>query len=372
MNTLELIKAITNSPSQKPLYESTGIKKELDIQDKEFNSFVNEAKCFLLDVEKIQKYYNSHDQKNSIRIGNLASFNSFRLPFMTTLFTFEHPLIIKWSSTKNRKEYEDTKLLGCVIKEQESLVSINEKNHEYNTRIYKAFLIFEEDIPKNGNIPEDVSIIGNQFIYFAFAEPTKKEDEGEFRHIDHYPCQDPENCGFDEQGNVKQKFLERDIPVCIEYYTRDCLIETIIYLVNKIHDTITVPMTKKENKQSFFTKNLKGLSLFNKQKIKIPQSNYILKLDGIKYKYDATDIDYGSGTKHRFKYDVRRHPRIIKGRIVWVTEYQRGKGDYIPKIYTNSQKWFIPYLWVEKLTKYRFFEILFIKVITFIKRWRNK
>lgn len=81
------------------------------------------------------------------------------------------------------------------------------------------------------------------------------------------------------------------------------------------------------------------------------------------------DIDYGSGTKHRYRYDVRRHPRIVGDHLIWIDPHQRGSGKYIPKIYSNRKTWFIGYLWqqAEKLTKYRIFEILIIRFLKFIK-----
>ena len=102
---------------------------------------------------------------------------------------------------------------------------------------YKAFLYFEE-------APQDKAfVISNQYIRFNFLKKVEHiSKESKLFHIAHYPCQHKVLCNINEQGMPKTR--EKYAYHCQEILARDGLIETLFYIVARIHNTEVVEKKK--------------------------------------------------------------------------------------------------------------------------------
>jgi hypothetical protein len=80
-------------------------------------------------------------------------------------------------------------------------------------------------------------------------------------------------------------------------------------------------------------------------------------------------IGHGKGGKHKIRYDVRRHIRIVKDKIVWVSSYQRGDGEYIPRWHVKSKKIEITRYQklIEKVSTHSAIEPLLVRVIKYLR-----
>ena len=347
-------------------YEHSAVPKKLDEQEQVLRDYLKDAKRFLLKVDKSQLAYNS---SSGITKNGIFSFSKeLTLPFDTCIFAFEKPLVIKWRAFDSENEYIDTKLLALLIKRLDQGHDGTEAKildaESITVTKYRAFLLIDENIEDNRN---EVLHLGNQYIEFyviwkeGFTLTT-------IVHYNHIPCQNPTLCAF--SGAITPEEKEKAY-FCQEILARDSLVETLFSLVDKINNSEAI-YRKKKNKGWYDFSQTPNPKLWGWPFTKgnLPKDNYTYVLDGTHYVYDKEDIALGTGTPHRYRYDVRRHPRLIGDKIVWVNPYQRGRGSYIPKIYTNRGTWFIQYFFYlsERLTKYRIVEILIIRLIRLFRK----
>ena len=80
-------------------------------------------------------------------------------------------------------------------------------------------------------------------------------------------------------------------------------------------------------------------------------------------------VGHGKGGKHKIRYDVRRHIRIVKDRIIWVSSYQRGDGEYYPRWHVKSKKIEITRYQklIEKVSTHSAIEPLLVRVIKYLR-----
>lgn len=372
INTLQIIQEVFLLGQHPVFYPPNAREDEIDKDTLEMKEKMKEARNFLLDVKKAQFEYDSMDEFNILE----SKFKDFMPPFDNCLFAFQEPLEIKWLN-QEANQYRDHKLMGILLyKTIESTASVfhpgDSETYGFITP-YKMQLIFEEEgLGTDLTVPEGAElVVGRQSATFCVITSFDKDNLG-ILQVDHYPCADKLTCSIKKNG-----LSSKTGRPCQEVLARHALVKTLIYIVNKIHDVYVVERKRdfrddSENKTFNFIPMLPFGWPFAKGNL--PKDNYTLKLDGVRYKYDSADIDTGSGTKHRYRYDVRRHPRIVEGRIVWVSSYQRGSGKYISKIYSNSKTWLVPYVWlhIEKLSKIRILEILLVKLIMLFKDRRRR
>ena len=365
------------------LYEDTtgNWKNALDATDDEIRRLLKEAKRFEINVEKSQVTYDDlMGQKTDKRL-MLSSYKNFRLPFDVTMIGFVKPLVVKWTQAKNRTEYADTKLGGVLFEASTGQpIGLSENYGGGITayaRLYRAYLFFDEAI--TGDVKEqlktngqkltgDAKVISSQFVSFLFGEATDG-DFGRVMHVDHYPCQNKSYCSIGDKGQIKEwaNGLDQQ-PVCQEILARDSLVEVLVEIVTKINTSQPIEVKRKVSSNGHATKPLPFGFPYTKGNL--PKDHYTQYIDGVHRVYEKDDIAYGMGVKHKYRYDVRRHPRIVGDKIVWIEPHTRGAGKYIPKTYKNRRTWFVQYLFylAEKLTKHRKAEILFVKLIKLLRR----
>lgn len=377
INNLELIKQVF-SPNKKYDIKEKGLGQwDMDITEQGIIK-MKSAKQFLLNIEKAQGFYDDMEGKPKHR----QLEGTFEFPFDECLFAFENPITIRWRSGagKNPDDYVSKPIVGFLsypILDKTEIKGIKlPKNgaHEVDAwaRTYRMHMFSVEDRELAVGVPDNIEVVlGIQHILFTILGYKDQNTSKIFvNQLHHYPCGNKLLCNIDNNGCDKIVDTKKAW-VCEEIVVRDAWLETVQYLVNKINDTQFV--WKKPSswwKEKTAGKFLPALPFgWPLTKGNLPKDNYVLNLDSLHYRYDPKDIDYGSGTKHRYRYDVRRHPRIVGDHLIWIDPHQRGSGKYIPKIYSNRKTWFIGYLWqqAEKLTKYRIFEILIIRFLKFIK-----
>lgn len=336
----------------KGLYAPNSNTALLDEQNDDRYRAEKASQRFLLDVSKRQSLYDSRFESDDYAIGDKVI--GFDIPFDHSFFAFKNPLQINWSDKEGNKIYQGIPLLGFLIYKKEKRKGFDEGLFIDS---YKVFLYFDE-----GDYEEN-KMVGTQYVLFNYAMGKKGP---RVFHIDHYPCIDKIHCCINKNGIPE--IDEQKSFACQEILCRDSLVDTLMDIIMKVNTTEPIYIKKKIDK-----KKPSWLSLpfgWPYTKGNLPKDNYIYYLDGKRYVYDKDDIDYGSGTKHRYRYDVRRHPRVVGDRIVWVQPHTRGAGKYIKKTYANSKGWAVQYLYyyAEKLTKIRSFEIILARLITFIKK----
>lgn len=332
---------------------ASAIASKLEEQSVALTGFLRTSKNFLLDVDKSQRFYELFE---SNEIGSIP-FESFELPFPNSLFVFERPLVIQWSAMDNTGTDTTNKLVG---------MGVEETKLESGLGWYRCWLVFDDST-------QEESILSHQFILFAYSPHNPDDTKPTLFQLDHYPCRDKKVCAVGDDGFYKPwvpqwlKLNNGAAPICQEILNREALINTLFYLVNKINTVVPIEVTRKKKVTDLFANWFKRLPLaYPYTKGNLPQDNYVLHLDGYRYKYDPDEIALGTGTKHRYRYDVRKHPRIINGHLTWVESHQRGSGTYIPKVYANRQTWYLPYVFMvaEKVSKIRLIEIIIVKIYT--------
>lgn len=339
----------------------------------------NDAHLFSLDVEQAQGLYEEILAKPQIHDSQTGD---FVLPFDNCLFAFQDHVKIRWRQGHQNDrpvEYVSKQLIGFLIyqimdggQETKELVDTHQ-NITLRGRLYRTILFFEEQFAGEEN-----QVMGTEHMDTNIVSVIKGNEPDDYLylgHLDHHPCGNAFVCNVDKKGMVKWPDAKpKKAWVCDEIVVRDAVMELIQKLAEKImHSTQEVKFVKAP-KYSLTDLGDKVLPEMPKgwpytKGNGIPKDYYTQYIDGKKIKYE----DYrgtGMGAKHQYRYDVRRHPRIVKNKIVWVNPYQRGKGRYVPKIYANKKTWFIHYFWqsAEKLTRVRFFELLLIRFL----QWRHK
>jgi len=343
-----------------------------EAQQREVKDYWQNGHKFLLDVEQTQGFYDDWDSRTHPLFTQPYP---FIMPFDHTDLVFKTPLKINWSKFGNRRETAEVKLMAVGIKKLEE-----KADKDFTIVDFKAYLYFQEDtIPEEYEQPEG---FGLSFQFVRFAWVFWPDGRTEVHHIGHYPCTNPYGCMIDKNGWITDwandilkapgKFAPKGVIACQEVLNRDALMESLGHVLKKIGEQKPHVIAKPRfNLPSWFP-HLPGGWPYTKGNL--PRDNYIQYLGGKQYVYNKEDINYGSGTKHRYRYDVRRHMRIVKDHIVWVDPYQRGSGRYIPKVYANSRTWYVPYVWgmVESLSKIRIFEIMIVKAYAWFKRLKKR
>lgn len=333
---------------------------EYVFSNEKLGGVINQAKKFLLNVEKAQSFYDSMLEKDRTLIDN----KYFETPFDNCLFAFEEPLEITFykDNTQNSVEYIKRKWIGFV---SQKLHGAEDSGVEVG-RAYRFHIITGTGFSdvRGGETYSSPLLVG-------FAWTPDRRDSLSVAHPQHR-CQNSKFCAVGGSG-ILQDYTDKDKHkawFCQDILMRDSLVETIMFIINKIHySESTKVLKKKGNIDMTQTPNPK-LWGWPFTKGNIPQEGYTQYLDGKRYVYDKDEIAHGTGAKHRFRYDVRRHPRIVGDKIVWVNPHQRGSGSYKSKVYSNRRTWFVQYLFyqAEKLTKYRMLEILVVRFIKFIRK----
>lgn len=79
---------------------------------------------------------------------------------------------------------------------------------------------------------------------------------------------------------------------------------------------------------------------------------------------------HGKGGKHKIRYNVRRHIRVSKGKIIWISSYQRGDGEYLPRWHVKSKKMEITRYQrlIESVSTHSAIEPLLVRVIKYLRR----
>lgn len=345
---------------------------------------MRQSHSFHLDVKRSQLFYDEIVGRGQIHD---AQRGDFTLPFDSCLIGFEKPLMIRWRDGLASKDYVQKPLLAFLIfpvkKKTQETIQREGMKYPLTTEHahYRAVLFFKEDATaikkaqskKKVILDDDAVVIGQQYINFGTYRIIGGTDDAIMvTHSRHYPCTNPLLCNIDESGMEKQ--TSKRAWVCDEIVCRDALFELIQRITNKIHESHGTVIKRKKGLWKFaqrITGILPSLPYgFPFTRGNLPKDNYVQYLDGKRYVYDKEDIHTGSGIQHRYKYDVRRHPRIVNTRIVWVEPHTRGKGQYIPKVYANRKRWSVMYLLpiAEQLTKVRIFELLMIRIIKFFKK----
>lgn len=326
------------------------------------------AKTFFLSVDPVQKYYNKIQSQKQIHD---TMTGEFQTPFNETFFVFDEPVNIRWRDGYGNNDYVKKPLMGILLfplfdKESTQKAKTKQGNIiELWSRLYRAVLFFEEDNDKVPGVPKDVVLLGEQYINFSIGGVRNwNKNELMVGHMNHTPCGNKLLCHVKEDGNPK--YDSKKAWVCDEIVVRDEVVYLIQKIINNIYDIQVVKKkpNRKSVKKTVIPKNT------TKSTTPMMKPEYSQYLSDKRYKYDPKDINYGTGTRHRHQYDVRRHPRIVGNKITWVSPYLRGKGSYLPKIYTNGKKsWMINYLWrtAEGLSKIRIIEIIMIRAIKFLK-----
>ena len=338
------------------------------------------SKRFVLDTEKVERFYSESEGTVPEHLFQMAE-PDFRLPFDYCLFAFSKPIEIMWMS-KEGKGYSNQKLMGVLAQEwfvnQKEIIKTPEG---YDQRRYRFFLLFKEnpfdemikDISKYQEGKEDPVFISYQFADLGVVKyPDKPGIHLYF--LNHYPCQDKKICQYTSTGQFDRSVnIVGKICICNEVMVRGALFRMLIEAINKINEVMIIDKTP-ERKKNFWG-DLTNKFLPSKPwgwpftRGNIPRDNYIQYLGDTRYRYNKEDLNLGSGSHHRYRYDVRRHPRIVDGEIIWVSPHQRGSGTYHPKIYASKGKWYIHYAYwaLEKLTSIRVINILLAKAIVWFR-----
>lgn len=364
--------------NDKPRWTERGItEKDLEVmrlcKDK-----LRVAHDFILDVEKAEGIYQEILKKEQIHDSQKGELH---LPFDSCLIAFEKPLLIRWNDKFEKIEYVKKPLCGYLIFPLFNETSKAEAEMEtkekviIESRYYRAVLFFKEDPNRIPDIPKDVDmVLGQQYITFNFLSINGEiTHEAVIKHFNHVPCGNKILCNINAEGDNQYPNIKKGW-VCDEIVVRDAFIELLQTLNNKIFEVQAEYVHRKRPvrfQYSTDTYSLPTLPLgFPYTKGNLPKDNYVQYLDGKRKVYDKEEIAFGTGIKHRYRYDVRRFPRIVNNKIIWISPHQRGSGKYIPKIYSNRKTWFVNYFWyhAEKLTKYRIIEILIINILQFFRK----
>ena len=324
-------------------------EKDPEIYDRwlRMQELVKSAKKFLLDVKLVQPHFDSFIAEN------IETYDDFVLPFKECFLAFDLPLKVSWINM-------NINLYGVLLKEVPREFGMT----------FVAYLFFQTTQEKDPFI-EPFEVAHDYFEFGVIKGSTNKVEAialAEHHCIDKLTCMVEDlNKNSDYWKNQSEKFY-----ACQQVLNTEAFIESLFYVLDRIHNSQPILVEKKTNRNPANADKLRPTMPFGWPFTKgnLPKDNYTQYLDGKHYVYDKDDIAYGTGVKHRYRYDVRRHPRVVNGKLIWVDYHQRGAGKYIPKVYANRKTWFVNYIWskAEQLSKYRIFEILMIKAINFLKR----
>lgn len=316
--------------------------KQMEYVTQAFFDMVNDAKDFYLDI----------DESMPGKITDLEELNpcmtkqkEFKLPYNSNLFAFtkEYSIVVsgntpvKWIGFYIRHYPEN--VLGDMELFNFNPIYLNYENTKKVTMSMSEHLI-------------GVGRMGDTGLGITYA-----------KHI----CSDKDICMINETGTLKEEYRNKDIDnlvICKALFSVDLMFKTAMRINHKIIETERI------QKEKTFIRTSENTGE-KKEVIEIP---YTQTLSGKSYTYDP-ESPKGIGTKHGHRYDVRRHPRIQNGRLIWVEPYIRGSGEYIAKIYINKGIIKQEHIVNEKIglletltKKYRLIEWLVIKFITI---WRK-
>ena len=355
---------------------------EMNNAQTEIRTFYGESKKFNIDVRAAQNHY----AEGFVESSTLTSFHishltgEFRLPYNECSFSFESPIEVYWSLKDHTMPSQGQQFA------EHNLIGFGIRNHPYTTpeiknypgtNVYRCYLYFLED---EGS--DNMAHISCQWIDFTITEFESGVTEKPIANwVGHYmhPCSDEKNCPIERiQGLPKDRATPTKLHgACQEYINRRAIVELIL---SAIHETFTKEVINTHRKKTiwdyigfspdvgFRTSSLTGDTLLPESVL--PKEGYTTYLNDKRYIYPEGEIQHGAGTKHRFRYDVRRHARIVEDHIIWISPHQRGAGEYIPRVYSKKRIISVAYL-VEKgqrLSRFRWIEKLMIWFI----QWRRK
>lgn len=288
----------------------------------------------------------------------------FELPFNPVTLIFETPPMIEWMKNQNTQTFDKLPFLAISIKQGPLPPKYNiSKLKLTDPRWYCVNVLILEDIKTaqdnihlkntttdykdNDKIPEGLTEVAS-LQWFTFV--AGKNGEGILEpHLDmHFPCMNTRQCRVPTIPKQKQVLKSRKNP-CRQAQVALRLVEIIIHTVNQLTP---------ENRtvvHSIPTKVRQTLGIHKYRKRGRPLSNVI-------YKYDPKDLRLGQGTPHGYRYPVRRHPRVVNDRVIWVKSHIRGKGELKKKEYYENPPITIQMadLFIQNITRIRIIERIYV------------
>lgn len=355
---------------------------ELDNAKSEIRTFYGESKKFNIDVHTAQNHY----AEGFVESSDLTDFHisyltgEFRLPYNECSFSLESPIEVYWSLKDHTmpsqgQQYAEHNLIGFGIRNH-PYTTPEIKNHP-DTHAYRCYLYFLED-----EASDDMAHISWQFIDFTITEFESGRIEKPIANwVGHYqhPCSDEKTCPIERiNGLPKDRAMPSKLQgACQEYINRRAIVELILSAIHEISVKEVINTHRKKTIWDYigFSPDV-GLRTADPigdpslPESVLPKEGYTTYLNDKRYVYPEGEIQHGTGTRHRFRYDVRRHARIVEGHIIWISPHRRGSGEYIPRVYSKKRIISVAYL-VEKgqrLSRFRWIEKLMIWFI----QWRRK
>lgn len=329
----------------------------------EIPAIYKRAMRFHLDVRAAQNLYTDVLLKVKEAGTNPHFFETYSPPpFNETVFNFDNPLEIRWAKEADSRG-EDTaqpyNLLGVCI---QKIPTKTQDAHE----AWRLFLFLLEDATSKKFSKLDVPyVIGQQYIDFDVTHYGAKNGVTMHSTIHRtHLCKDPLRCvaGLKESSHTIY---------CQEYENSRAIFDTVMEICASLNKPKPIEYKEAPARQNFprLKEKYDGIFPSSATQSPIPSPFYELVLPEKSYRYEEKNV--GTGIEHRFRYDVRRHPRIVNDRIIWIEPHRRGKGEYIPKVYKARGVVSVDYAWrrIEGLTRFRFIERIMIWSIRLYRRW---
>ena len=376
---IDVLEKTLGDPTTKHIGSPNFKKSEEQQFFEELESAYASSKKFIMNVEGAQNVYSSHfaeDQSAGTGLHIMSMDHESYLPFPQTTFVFERAIEIYWSlkdkTIGDHHPFKEHYLIAFTMVEVpiESLGrNWQPSDDDSETKKgYRAYLHFLED-----DQDEAIMMVSSQYIEFVVSTIHGDHPLLWVAHWQHL-CSDSQNCEVADIGTRKDRNVDlmNDTKYCQEYANRKAVVSFMLEIVAEVYDREILHVKRRKTLWDYLN-GFMGDTIIETRDPQLtpkalPEAGYTSYLNDKAYIYDK--VNHGTGTKHRFRYDVRRHPRIVNNRIVWIEPHQRGTGEYIPKIYAKHKMFTVPYV-VEKvqgLSRFRWIELLMIAIIRFRRR----
>jgi len=296
---------------------------------------LEESKVFKIKTDEIS------DKEFSIR--------DFKMPFESVFLEFDNPIHIPECNL-----YEEDKILGIVISKSKSRkieVEIEKLKENYK-ELTGEDVVPEKELEKMKKALEETNITEVEIL--AFSENTDRLVADY-----NFTCRLTDFSGiycstnYDESHREKCKCLESEFSESNNLRAITSLPESIANELKKIHKNVPEKCPTLKKFESIGYMAYFAVSAVNRAKIEYyegiqKEAEYNFKGNSpivmtvslkseTRVKYKST----GLGTKHRYRYDVRGHFHTYNTKqgpkVIWISEYQKGQGEYIKKGYQLNQ-----------------------------------